>query len=223
MLREAAHFLLHAPGTLWLKAKLPQAELYDELMDRAEVRGLGAARARMAASVGDGARVLELGCGTGMLFGHYRPGTEVVAVDLDEAFLERAKARAAASSAKITLQRADATELPFPDRSFDEVLIFLVLCSIPNPSRALAEVRRVLRPGGTLRAFEHVISERPAAATLMRALDPLWLAANGQGCHLDRDTTKDIERAGFALESVEKSQLWSPGLPAFPMREITAR
>ncbi len=223
MLREAAHFLLHAPGTLWLKAKLPQDELYDVLMERAESRGLGAARARMATAVADGARVLELGCGTGMLFPHYRPGTDVTAVDLDEAFLERAKARAASSPASIQVARADAMALPFPDASFDEVLIFLVLCSIPDVKRALAEVRRVLRPGGTLRAFEHVISERPVAARAMRALDPLWLAANGQGCHLDRDTTRDVERAGFALQSVDKSQLWSPGLPAFPLREITAR
>lgn len=221
MLREAAHFLVHAPGTLWLKARLPQAELYDVLMGRAEERGLGAARAAIAGAA-EG-RVLEVGCGTGMLFAHYTDRADVVAIDTDEAFLERAKERARESKASIELAVGNVMELPHPDGSFDEVVAFLVMCSVPDAAKALAECKRVLRRGGTLRLFEHVVSEDVVSAQMMRLLDPLWLAANGQGCHLDRDTVADVERAGFALEALEKSQLWSPGLPAFPLRSIVGR
>lgn len=221
MIREAAHFMLHAPGTLWLKARLPQAELYDVLMARAEERGLGAARASIAGAC-EG-RVLEVGCGTGMLFAHYTDRAEVVAIDPDESFLERARDRARASKARIDLATGDVTALPYEDASFDEVIAFLVMCSVADPARALSECKRVLRPGGTLRLFEHVVSEDVVNAQMMRLLDPLWLAANGQGCHLDRDTVAAVKTAGFTLDTVERSQMWSPGLPAFPLRNIVAR
>lgn len=220
MLREAAHFLVHAPGTLWLKARLSQAELYDVLMGRAEERGLGEARAKLAGAA-EG-RVLEVGCGTGMLFAHYTDRANVVAIDTDEKFLERAKDRAKASKAAIELAVGDVMGLPYPDGSFDEVVAFLVMCSVPDPAKALAECKRVLRPGGTLRLFEHVVSDDVVSAQMMRLLDPLWLAANGQGCHLDRDAVASVEAAGFTLGEVQKSQMWSPGLPAFPLRRITA-
>lgn len=221
MLREAAHFLVHAPGTLWLKARLSQAELYDVLMGRAEERGLAQARAAIAGAA-EG-RVLEVGCGTGMLFAHYTDRANVLAIDTDEAFLERAKDRARASKAAIEVAVGDVMALPHPDASFDEVVAFLVMCSVPDPAKALAECKRVLRPGGTLRLFEHVVSEDVVSAQMMRLLDPLWLAANGQGCHLDRDAVATVRATGFELDAVERSQMWSPGLPAFPLRNIVAR
>ncbi|CAN5380416.1 hypothetical protein BH09MYX1_BH09MYX1_64950 [soil metagenome] len=221
MLREAAHFLLHAPGTLILKARLPQEELYDVLMDRAEKRGLAEARAKVAGAATG--RVLDIGCGTGMLFAHYTDRADVTAIDPDERFLERAKERALKSRARIELSVGDVTSLPYADASFDEIACFLVLCSVSDPERALAECRRVLKPSGVLRLFEHVVSESPMSAKLMTALDPLWLRANAQGCHLDRDTVTSVRDAGFAIEMLEKSQMWSPGLPAFPLRHVVAR
>jgi ubiquinone/menaquinone biosynthesis C-methylase UbiE len=190
-------------------------------MERAEARGLGAARAKLGGAARG--RVLEVGCGTGMLFAHYTDQVEVVAIDTDEKFLARARDRAEAAAARIEVAVGDVTALPYPDASFDEVVAFLVLCSVPDVAKALAECKRVLKPGGALRLFEHVVSESPGAAKWMKRVDPLWLRANGQGCHLDRDTVADVERAGFTIAELEKSQLWSPGLPAFPLRHMVAR
>ncbi len=221
MLKELIHLARHAPATLLLQRKLDHVDLYDELMKRAQTRGMFQRRRELVSDLRG--EVLELGCGTGLMFAHYAPGVHVVGVELDPDFLERGRARAAEARARVQVVSADAQKLPFDAASFDAVVSSLVFCSVESPPAALAEVRRVLAPGGQLRMIEHVISPRPVAAKLMRAADPIWLRLNHQGCHLDRDTERAVREAGFTIDRVLAFQVFSPGLPAFPTRAIYAR
>jgi ubiquinone/menaquinone biosynthesis C-methylase UbiE len=107
------------------------------------------------------------------------------------------------------LREADAGALPFEDARFDAVVSTLVLCSVPEQARTLAEVRRVLKPGGALRLLEHVRSDRPWALALQRTVNPAWgLVADG--CHLDRDTLSAVRQAGFEVETVEEVRVDPP-------------
>jgi SAM-dependent methyltransferase len=217
MLRELVHLARHAPSVLLLKRKLDHVELYETVMKRADDAGLVDRRRALADGlVGD---VLEVGCGTGFMFEHYPPAARVRAIDIDDVFLEHARARV---TPNVEVMLADAQALPFPDASFDAVVSALVFCSIPDAGRALAEARRVLRTGGEMRMIEHVVSARPIARTLMRAVDPLWLWMNEQGCHMDRDTVAQV-RTTFGDAVVEHFQIFSNGLPAFPMCSIRAK
>jgi ubiquinone/menaquinone biosynthesis C-methylase UbiE len=118
-----------------------------------------------------------------------------VAVEPYREPLERARRRAPG----IPLVLARAEELPFRDGTFDTVITGLVLCSVDDPARALAEIRRVLRPGGALRALEHVRDERGWAAAVQDALQPSWTRFTG-GCRPNRDTERAISDAGFRVE-----------------------
>lgn len=152
-------------------------------------------------------RVLEVGAGTGTNFAHYPPAVErVVAVEPEPYLRRRAHAAAARAAIDITVLDGTADALPAEDGSFDAAVVCLVLCSVPDQAAALAEVRRVLRPGGELRFYEHVRSRRPALAFIQRALDRLvWPRAFG-GCHTARDTSAAIGAAGFDVE--EQRRMW---------------
>lgn len=154
-------------------------------------------------------RVLEIGCGNGANFEHYAASATVVATDYNEHMLKGARRAAADADATIEVQFADAMELPFEDGSFDAVVSALVLCSVPDQAHALAELRRVLRPGGELRIFEHVRSERAWVAAVQRIATPLWRIP-GDGCRLDRDTDRAVREAGFEVESSERLSLDLP-------------
>ncbi|MDP6606143.1 MAG: methyltransferase domain-containing protein [Dehalococcoidia bacterium] len=99
--------------------------------------------------------------------------------------------------------------LPFEHDSFDAAVSALVLCSVPDPARALAELRRVVRPGGELRLFEHVRSDRGWVSVIQRIATPLWRIP-ADGCRLDRDTERAVTEAGFETISSERRSL---GLP----------
>jgi SAM-dependent methyltransferase len=151
-------------------------------------------------------RVVEIGPGNGMNFARYPATvTEVVALE-PEPYL-RARAQRAARSARVAVTVRDgvASPLELEDGGFDAAVASLVLCTVPDPAAALAELRRVLRPGGQLRFLEHVRSRRPAKARAQRALDRsgLWALAGG-GCHCARDTVGAIEAAGFAVQRVRE-------------------
>lgn len=220
MLREIFHFLRHAPHALRLKGKLDQAALYHTLMEGAERAGMGEQRAALVRDLrGD---ILEIGAGTGLMFRHYQPGARVTAVEVDASFVEKARAEAGAAAAVIDVRDGDARKLALPDASFDAVVIALVLCSVRGADQVLAEARRVLRPGGQLRLIEHVRSDRAIPGALMVAFNWLWRLMNGQGCNMHRRPLPLIEKAGFRVEDVVPFQVFTPGIPAFPMRRIRA-
>jgi ubiquinone/menaquinone biosynthesis C-methylase UbiE len=138
---------------------------------------------------------LDLGCGLGNLaVAAARRGASVVAVDPYPDPLHRARRRV--PGVPCVLARAEA--LPFRDGAFDTVIGGLVLCSVDDPAAALAEVRRVLRPGGELRALEHVRDVRAWAARLQDLLQPAWTRFTG-GCHPNRETERAISDAGFRI------------------------
>src|SRR5690349_3684426 len=193
MLREALHFVRHVPAALRLKARLSQAELYHELMRRAEQAGMSDRRADLVADLRG--EVLEIGSGTGLMFAHYAPDTHVTAIEPDDSFRDISLAPARAAVAEIDVMTADATRLPFEAGRFDAVVDALVLCSVASMETVLAEVHRVLRPGGTLRMIEHVRSEGRVAGPLMSAINPLWLKLNAQGCNMNRQPHKLLARA----------------------------
>lgn len=221
MFRELAHFVRHAPAALRLKRELPQAELYDRLCGAGDAAGMGVWRAELVGDLtGD---VLEIGAGTGLMFPYYGAGARVTALEPDTAFAALAAPRAKESAATITIVPGTAEALPGPARSRDAAVVGLVLCSVPDPVAALGELARVVRPGAPLRLIEHVRSPHAITGTLMRAVNPLWLALNAQGCNMHRDPLPAIREAGFLVERIEPFQIFTPGIPAFPMRAIWAR
>ena len=144
-------------------------------------------------------RVIEVGAGIGSNFKHYPPSvTEVVAVE-PEPFL-RGKATESASSAPVPVRvvEGEADSLPAADGEYDAGVASLVLCSVPDQATALAELRRVIKPGGELRFYEHVVEKHPRKARVQRTLNPLWRRIAG-GCNLTRDTGAAIEDAGFVV------------------------
>ncbi|WNG41756.1 class I SAM-dependent methyltransferase [Archangium minus] len=154
---------------------------------------LGLDRARHRLVEGLSGRVLEVGTGTGLL--SYPPSvSSVVAIDIDPELLDRASHRRPG----VTLMRADVQQLPFPNGSFDAVVACLVFCTVEDPARGLAEIRRVLRPGGQLRLLEHVRSPHPTVARLQDRLTPVW-SRLAMGCQLNRDTVPLVEASGFRI------------------------
>jgi ubiquinone/menaquinone biosynthesis C-methylase UbiE len=221
MLHEVAHFLRHARATAALKSRVSQVELYETVMTRADEAGL--AEQRTALVRGLRGRVLEIGAGTGAMFPHYARDVELTALEYDEPFVARARENAGAAKCTVQIVVGSALRLPFDATSFDAIVSSLVLCSVHDPAKALAEIARVARPDASVRLLEHVRSPRAVAGALMRVFDPVWVALNGQGCHMSRDTEQTLVRAGFVLDSVHPFQVFSPGLPAFPMRRIESR
>lgn len=228
MLAELVHVLRHAPRTLALKRRLPQDELYATLIARADAAGLGEQRAALVADLRG--HVLEIGAGTGAMFAHYRDVDRVTALEPDPMFaahareVAAARAGAAANTARPAIEVVEASgdHVPLADASVDAVVVALVLCSVASDAAVCKEIARVVRPGGAVRLIEHVRSPRRVVGALMDAVDPLWLHLNGQGCHLNRDPLPALERAGIVIDHVEPFQIWSAGLPAFPMRRIAA-
>ena len=173
--------------------------LYDCVMRTAERGRLAEWRREVVRpSAGD---VLEIAAGTGLDFPHYRAGVSVVATEPDLRMLKRARDRAARAEATIALVAADAQALPFRDRAFDTVVVGLGLCTIPSPPRALAELRRVLRPGGVARLLEHVRVERPIIGRLQDLLTPVWRRLAG-GCRLNERSVETVRRAGFHIDEL---------------------
>jgi ubiquinone/menaquinone biosynthesis C-methylase UbiE len=145
-------------------------------------------------------RVLEIGSGSGPNFPHYpETVTELVSVEPEANLRAKAIEAARDSGRPITVVDAVAERLPFEDGSFDAAVAVLVLCSVPDQPAALAGLRRVLRPGGELRFYEHVIGTSRRLSGLQRALAP-GLAKVFGGCRADRDTGAAMEAAGFRLE-----------------------
>ena len=121
-----------------------------------------------------GARVLELGVGTGLSLDAYPHHCQVTGIDLAPEMLERAQDRVNRNGWRhVTLQQGDALRLGFADDAFDYVMAFHVVSVVPDPQRMMAEARRVCRPGGLLTIINHFRSPQPAVARVQRSIDPL--------------------------------------------------
>lgn len=176
------------------------ARLYERISEQADQRG--AAEHRSTLLEGLSGHVIEVGAGNGRNFAHYPSSvTEVLAVEPEPRLRATAERAAADASVRVQVVTGVAERLPAEDASFDAGVASLVLCTVRDQQRALAELRRVIRPGGELRFYEHVVSNRPSTARIQRVLDAtLWPRVSG-GCHLARDTHSAIERAGFEIET----------------------
>ena len=150
--------------------------------------------------------VVEIGAGHGLNFPLYPPEvTEVLAVEPEPTLRSQAETAAQSADVPIRVLAGVADELPLRDESADAAVASLVLCTVPDQSRAFAEIRRVVRPGGELRFYEHVIPRSQPKRLLFQAIDcsGIWPAIAG-GCHAARDTTGAITQAGFDIEEIER-------------------
>lgn len=156
-------------------------------------------RWRARAAEGLHGRIVEIGFGSGLNVPVYPPAvTEVLAVEPAQVARDRAAERIAASPATITHVGLDGQSLPIDDRSCDGALSTFTLCTIPDVDAALAELHRVLKPGGELHLLEHGLSPDPKIARWQRRLDPLEVRV-ADGCHLTRDPIALVEAAGFEV------------------------
>ena len=188
------------------------ARAWVRLSAQLDRRGGKAHRARLLAGLGG--EVVEVGAGHGLNFAHYPPTvTRVVAVE-PEAHLRHLAADAAAG-APVPVEVVDATSeaLPLADGSVDAAVTSLVLCSVSDPDAALAEIARVLRPGGVLRLFEHVAAHSRAHRGLQRALDATVWPRLGGNCHTARDPVSRLDAHGLALADVERFRFPDARLP----------
>jgi ubiquinone/menaquinone biosynthesis C-methylase UbiE len=159
-------------------------------------------RARLLAGLRG--RVIEVGAGDGRSFEHYPPEVErVLAVEPDPVARAAAVERAGAAPPPIDVVMGVAEALPAPDASFDAAVVMGVLCSVPDVTAALAELRRVLVPGGELRFWEHVASRNAAFRLVQRAADRLFWTRTLGGCETTRDTEAAIRAGGFEIVRLE--------------------
>jgi ubiquinone/menaquinone biosynthesis C-methylase UbiE len=175
------------------------ARIYARFSAGAEKAGNAAHRAELLAGVSG--RVIEVGAGNGLNFDHYPEAVEeVVAVEPEPYLRNRAAEEAQRVSVRVTVVDGTAEELPADDNSFDVAVASLVLCSVHDQARALAEIRRVLRPGGELRFYEHVRSRERRLAQAQDLADRTFWPRVAGGCHAGRDTRQAIVDAGFEIQ-----------------------
>ncbi|MGW4735839.1 class I SAM-dependent methyltransferase [Streptomyces shenzhenensis] len=191
------------------------ARYYARTSVHAETRfGMAGIRARMLAGVSG--RVIEIGAGNGLNFPHY-PGTvsEVVAIEPERLLRQLAVDAAHRSEVPVDVVPGVAEALPVKSEAFDAAVLCLVLCSVRDVARALGEVRRVLRPGGELRFFEHGRGGGRAMVLTQRVLDrTLWPRMSG-GCHLSREPVAALRDAGYALGPYQRTLMPATG-PRLP-------
>jgi ubiquinone/menaquinone biosynthesis C-methylase UbiE len=173
---------------------------YDGLCAVLERTGLAEWRRWLAS--GARGRTLDVGCGTGRGLPLYGAGIRVIGLDPAWDSLRRARRRGPG----VPLVQGSVEALPFRDGTFDTVVASLVFCSVADPARGLAEVKRVLRPAGRLRMLEHVRSRRAWKAAFQDRVQPLWTWASG-GCRPNRDTERAVEAGGFVIEAEGRSEM----------------
>lgn len=177
------------------------ARVYARIADGAAARGASEHRARLLAGLSG--RIIELGAGSGLTFAHYPASVaEVVALEPLPYLRRRAERAAAAAPVAVTVLEGYADALPFSDGTFDAAVTSLMLCSVPDQAAALAEVARVVRTGGELRFYEHVVAGEPGYARFQQVVDTVW-PYFGAGCHVNRDTVAAVEASGWHLEEVD--------------------
>lgn len=178
------------------------ARAYARAVERMNSRGATAHRRTLLKDLAGS--VVEIGAGDGSNFEHYPPAvTGVLAVEPDDYLRSLASRKAASASVPVRVVAGTAEDIPAADGSTDVVVASLVLCSVADQAAALAEARRVLRPGGVLAFYEHVRSDRMIPAAVEDLLTPLWHRVAG-GCHPNRNTLESIVAAGFEVTDNER-------------------
>ena len=196
---------------------------YDRGFKGAEDAGLREMRRELLAQARG--RVLELGAGTGLNLDHYPQSIEsLTMVEPDPHMIKqlRQKLLDSGKAAEISVVEAPGEDLPFPDASFDTIGVTLVLCTVPDQAGSLAEIKRVLVPGGQLLFLEHVRAHDDGLAKWQDRLEGPWKFL-ADGCRCNRDTVGAIEASGLQLGEVESGEL--PKLPPLvrPLVTGTAR
>lgn len=179
------------------------------LIDKAmRMEALAGYRRRVAAAASG--RVLEIGVGSGLNLALYGERvTSVVGLDTSPRLLAMARAAARDARCAIALIEASAEAIPLDDRSVDTAVTTWTLCSVPDAGRALAEIRRVMRPGGQVLFAEHGRAPDARVQRWQDRLTPLWRRAAG-GCHLNRPVPLLLESAGFVVEACESGYIPGP-------------
>lgn len=192
------------------------ARVYSRVAEMSERRG--GAEHRRKLLTGLNGRVVEVGAGSGANFSHYPTSvSEVIAVEPERYLRERAQLAAAEAPIPVSVEDAGADRLPGEAESFDAGVVALVLCTVPDQQGALTELYRVIRHGGELRFYEHVVSCSEWEARFQRLADATFWPHVAGCCHLARDTATAIERAGFQIETFERfSYSPAPFLPPDP-------
>ena len=199
------------------------ARIYPRINACTEAHGATAHRRELLADISG--VVVEIGAGTGANFRYYPAKVEqVIAVEPEPRLRAMAQLAAVDAPVPVEVRAGTAEELPVPDGSADAVVASLVLCTVRDVPKALAEAARVLQPEGHLFFYEHVRSERPGFARMQRAVDLVWPLVGG-GCHLTRRTEAAIVAAGFTIEHVRQFDFLINGraTPASPSVIGTAR
>jgi ubiquinone/menaquinone biosynthesis C-methylase UbiE len=188
------------------------ARCYGWLSTGIEKAGVGDHRRQLLAGLSGS--VLEIGAGNGLNFAHYpRTVARVVAVEPEPHLRAVAEGAAARADVPITVTDGTAEHIPAGDGEYDAVVATLMLCSVRDPAIALAEMYRVLRPGGELRFMEHVFAEAPGVQRIQRLADATcWPMCFG-GCHTSRDTVSAITAAGFSVRDLVRYQLPDSRVP----------
>jgi ubiquinone/menaquinone biosynthesis C-methylase UbiE len=178
------------------------ARVYDRLSAATEAAGNGQHRQRLLAGLAG--PVVEIGAGNGLNFTHYPATvTEVVAFEPEPYLRARATEASRRAQVPVTVLDGTAEAISLPDGSMDAGAASLVLCSVADQPTALAELHRVIRPGGELRFYEHVLADDPHLARRQRRADHIWPLLMG-GTHVDRATETAIAAAGFEIIDCEQ-------------------
>ena len=194
-----------------------QHRLYAATYDRM-VRGLERARLgteRRALFGPLEGRILDVGAGTGANLPFYPANSRVTAAEPDPAMRRRLVAKRDRTRADVEIIDAVAEHLPFEDRVFDAVVFTLVLCTVTDPDKALAEAFRVLKPGGVIGIIEHVAGDG-LMLRWQNVIDPLWSRTQA-GCHVNRQTSAAVTRAGFLIGRSREFRAMPVVVPASPM------
>lgn len=189
--------------------KFYDKQILPRLLDLAmSHKELAAYRARLVPQASG--RVLEIGIGSGLNLPFYRPAVErIFGLDPSQQLLRMAEQRGAEAGVPLDLIEASAEAIPLEDASIDCALTTWSLCSIPDPVKALTEIRRVLKPGGAFLFIEHGTAPDAGVATWQHRLTPVWKHLAG-GCHLDRDMGALVRSAGFAITDLKQGYMRGP-------------
>jgi ubiquinone/menaquinone biosynthesis C-methylase UbiE len=194
------------------------AALYDRMMRRGEERTMGRRRGELVANARG--RTLEIGAGTGANIPHYPDAIqELILAEPFEPMRRRLERKLGESGKSASTLDASAEAIPLEDESVDTVVSTLVLCTVDFPDLALAEVSRVLRPGGQLLFIEHVRSHSPRVARWQDRLETPWRHF-GAGCRCNRDTIASIAAAGL---STQHEDVHWRGVPPIVASLVTGR